>query len=111
VREGNLLRMSLRRNRSLSCSPSLISSLIRQSEMNEGNQLRGVHTFINESKGIPGREEQISKLKEAQEFDILVIGGGATGAGIWSSHLSLLLSSHFRSRIGCSISWSKCCLR
>jgi hypothetical protein len=68
----------------LSCSPSLISSLIRRSEMNanEGNQLRGVHTFINESQGIPGREEQILKLKEAQEFDILVIGGGATGAGI-----------------------------
>jgi hypothetical protein len=81
MREGNLIKLSILRNRYLSCSSSLISSSIsRRAEIN-GNHLRSVHTFINESKGIPGREQQIAKLKAAQEFDILVIGGGATGAG------------------------------
>ena len=50
---------------------------------------RCVHTFINESYRIPGREEQIQQLKTTPEFDILVIGGGSTGAGIitFLSHL------------------------
>ena len=42
---------------------------------------RDVHTFLKESQAIPGREEQILKLKSNEEFDILVIGGGATGSG------------------------------
>lgn len=42
---------------------------------------REVHTFLKESQAIPGREEQILKLKSTEEFDILVIGGGATGSG------------------------------
>ncbi|XP_011496402.1 PREDICTED: glycerol-3-phosphate dehydrogenase, mitochondrial isoform X1 [Ceratosolen solmsi marchali] len=32
-------------------------------------------------KPLPTREEQISKLKKSETYDILVIGGGATGAG------------------------------
>jgi heterodisulfide reductase subunit A-like polyferredoxin len=28
------------------------------------------------------REEQLAKLQEGKEFDLLVVGGGATGAGI-----------------------------
>ena len=30
---------------------------------------------------IPTREQQIEKLKQDHLFDILVIGGGSTGAG------------------------------
>lgn len=31
---------------------------------------------------LPTRDEQISRLKSGKRYDILVIGGGATGAGI-----------------------------
>jgi glycerol-3-phosphate dehydrogenase len=30
----------------------------------------------------PTRQEQIMRLKQTEEFDVLVIGGGATGAGV-----------------------------
>lgn len=32
-------------------------------------------------KGIPSRFEQISDLKRGEEYDVLIIGGGATGSG------------------------------
>ena len=31
---------------------------------------------------VPSREQQITKLKENSPYDILVIGGGATGTGV-----------------------------
>lgn len=31
---------------------------------------------------VPTRDEQLTKLQEGKEFDLLVVGGGATGAGI-----------------------------
>jgi glycerol-3-phosphate dehydrogenase len=31
---------------------------------------------------ISSRDEQLAKLQEGKEFDLLVVGGGATGAGI-----------------------------
>jgi glycerol-3-phosphate dehydrogenase len=33
-------------------------------------------------KSLPSRPELINKLKEEKEYDLLVIGGGATGAGV-----------------------------
>lgn len=30
---------------------------------------------------LPTREEQLSSLRNTEEFDILVVGGGATGSG------------------------------
>lgn len=30
----------------------------------------------------PSREEMINKLKDNEEFDLLIVGGGATGAGL-----------------------------
>lgn len=39
------------------------------------------HPFI--SKEIPTRDEQLARLSSGQqEFDVLVIGGGATGSGV-----------------------------
>ena len=32
-------------------------------------------------RGLPTREEQIEKLKAGEMFDVLVVGGGATGSG------------------------------
>jgi len=40
--------------------------------------LKGKEPFVS----VPKREEQLSKLKQTKEFDLLVIGGGATGTGI-----------------------------
>ena len=33
------------------------------------------------SSSIPSRENCLNKLKSGEKFDILIIGGGATGAG------------------------------
>lgn len=30
---------------------------------------------------LPTRQAQLAKLKNTEEFDILIVGGGATGAG------------------------------
>lgn len=30
---------------------------------------------------LPTREEQVATLKKTEEYDVLIIGGGATGAG------------------------------
>lgn len=30
----------------------------------------------------PTREQELSKLKNKQEFDLLIVGGGATGTGV-----------------------------
>lgn len=30
---------------------------------------------------LPTREEQLSALRNTEEFDVLVVGGGATGSG------------------------------
>jgi len=32
--------------------------------------------------GIPSRDEQLTRLQNGEEYDVLVIGGGATGAGV-----------------------------
>ena len=37
--------------------------------------------FVGESERIPQREDMISRLKKNEEYDILIIGGGSTGAG------------------------------
>lgn len=34
------------------------------------------------TKGLPSRAEHIRKLQAGEEFDVLIIGGGATGAGV-----------------------------
>lgn len=34
------------------------------------------------SSALPTRKELVDATKSAEEFDILVIGGGATGAGV-----------------------------
>lgn len=34
------------------------------------------------SKGLPSRQDQINALRDTAEYDILVVGGGATGAGV-----------------------------
>ena len=39
------------------------------------------HLKLKYKKGLPSRGEQLSELKN-DEFDVLVIGGGATGAGV-----------------------------
>jgi len=36
---------------------------------------------IKSEKNLPTRSEQLKSLREQEEFDVLVIGGGATGAG------------------------------
>ena len=33
-------------------------------------------------KGLPSRADQLKKLSEGKEYDVLVIGGGATGCGV-----------------------------
>jgi len=35
-----------------------------------------------QEKKVPSRQEQIDRLNSGEEFDILVVGGGATGAGV-----------------------------
>lgn len=37
--------------------------------------------FAAESGKIPRRDEMVNRLKKNEEYDILVIGGGSTGAG------------------------------
>jgi glycerol-3-phosphate dehydrogenase len=36
---------------------------------------------VTETTLIPSRVDIISKLKAREEFDVLIIGGGATGSG------------------------------
>lgn len=33
-------------------------------------------------KGLPSRKEMLAKLQKQEEYDILIIGGGATGGGV-----------------------------
>lgn len=40
------------------------------------------HRYVPGPEGIPSRREQIERLQEGEEYDVLVVGGGATGAGI-----------------------------
>lgn len=40
------------------------------------------YSLTNESKAIPSRSEMIESLNSQLEFDVLVIGGGATGCGV-----------------------------
>ena len=54
---------------------------------------------------LPSREQQIDSLSQTPEYDMLVIGGGATGAGvavdagiynkIFSSYLNLVFFFYF----------------
>ena len=34
------------------------------------------------SKGLPSRADMLQKLREGKQYDVLVIGGGATGCGV-----------------------------
>src|SRR5882757_8367171 len=34
------------------------------------------------NKGLPSRADHLKSLRETKEFDVLVIGGGATGCGV-----------------------------
>jgi hypothetical protein len=40
-------------------------------------------TRTNETASLPKRHEMIQRLKEGEEYDLLVIGGGATGSGLF----------------------------
>jgi hypothetical protein len=42
---------------------------------------RSLRFFSSETLKIPDRESHIDRMKSTKEFDVLVIGGGATGAG------------------------------
>ena len=33
-------------------------------------------------KGLPSRADQLKNLRDGREYDVLVIGGGATGCGV-----------------------------
>ena len=37
-----------------------------------------------DEKPVPTRADQIKRLASGEEFDILVVGGGATGGHMWS---------------------------
>jgi glycerol-3-phosphate dehydrogenase len=41
----------------------------------------GSKTF-SQTLNLPSRSEQLKKLRETPEYDLLVIGGGATGSGV-----------------------------
>ena len=50
---------------------------------------------------VDGRSEQLRKLRETPEYDVLVIGGGATGCGValdsvtrGMGHVSMMLYCH-----------------
>ena len=51
----------------------------------EGSKRYNHHQAINgstsASKPLPSRNEQIQKLKTTKQYDVLIVGGGATGAG------------------------------
>ena len=46
----------------------------------------------SESLKIPDREECLAGLKSGKEYDILVIGGGSTGAGAGNYNIYFLLT-------------------
>eukprot|EP00466_Bigelowiella_natans_P006335 jgi/Bigna1/140993/aug1.59_g15701 len=60
-------------------TPCRASSSVTHTERNEG---KGGGAAVPGIRDVPGREEMLKKLKSGDEFDILVIGGGATGAGV-----------------------------
>ena len=37
---------------------------------------------IISEKGLPDRRQMLAKLQQPEEYDVLIIGGGATGGGI-----------------------------
>jgi alkyl hydroperoxide reductase subunit AhpF len=45
----------------------------------------------SETLKVPSRTEMMNRLKKNEEYDLLIIGGGATGAGSCISLLSLSL--------------------
>eukprot|EP01130_Rhizamoeba_saxonica_P014826 TRINITY_DN6516_c0_g5_i1.p1 TRINITY_DN6516_c0_g5~~TRINITY_DN6516_c0_g5_i1.p1 ORF type:complete len:706 (+),score=154.16 TRINITY_DN6516_c0_g5_i1:60-2177(+) len=75
-----------RRKYSLATAAVVVSSLIgyrryvrwRSDTYISQNEL----TFLPFKENIPHRLEQIDKLTHNDEFDLLIIGGGATGAGV-----------------------------
>ncbi|CAG2105660.1 unnamed protein product [Medioppia subpectinata] len=44
--------------------------------------LSSSHLRPTSSKGLPSRADQLKSLRDGKEFDVLVIGGGATGCGV-----------------------------
>lgn len=52
------------------------------------------------------RDEQLNALKNTPEYDILVIGGGATGAGVALDSVSRGITLNFLTSI-----WSKLILK
>ena len=79
--EINMLRASFRPlRRGIRARAALTFSTIADEKRYEGP----VASFPNSCtplKGIPSRFEQISDLKRGEEYDLLIIGGGATGSG------------------------------
>lgn len=58
---------------------SLPSLLVRNKAFAEAlDQKQGGHDFWHS----PSREEMIKRLKQKEEYDLLIVGGGATGAGV-----------------------------
>ena len=41
----------------------------------------GTYHGKTETDAIPSRGEMVKKLKSGRQFDVLIVGGGATGAG------------------------------
>lgn len=44
--------------------------------------IRPLSHYVSETALIPKRDEMLEKLKKKKEVDVLIIGGGSTGAGI-----------------------------
>lgn len=51
--------------------------LVKASSQSQATSLKPIST-----KALPSRADHLKNLQEGKEFDVLVIGGGATGCGV-----------------------------
>lgn len=72
----------LRQNNILRSSNEISNVVDRHFSTNKGQQtVRPGSPKVKPLEGIPSRYEQLAKLKAGEEYDVVIIGGGATGSG------------------------------
>ena len=74
--------------------------------VNKDEQNESTQTHVAGPLGIPSRSQQVNRLIHSSSihnpYDILVIGGGATGAGIALDAASRSLETYPSLRVACS---------
>lgn len=77
---GQIIRSVSLRSRQCSTALRLYSSSELRFDEGRGSGSTEI-SYTKETTKIPSRNEIVKRLKSGDEFDVLVIGGGATGAG------------------------------